>query len=112
MDNIIEFTLKEDDHENGAIIIDPKIEGTHRIIGLIEGRDFEAQVFVQDNPNYEKLFFMNFYDENENKIEKDFSIILKENNLEVDVYGKVAFYYFKFIFIRIYLFKLKKKYEN
>ena len=55
---------------------------------MIEGRDFEAQLFVLNEPAYESLFQMNNYSESENLTERPFIISLKENNLEVDVYGK------------------------
>ena len=67
------------------------LKGTHRIVGLIEGRDFEAQLFVLDNPFYQSLFEMNFYDESENLLGKEYLISLKEENLEVDVYGNFIF---------------------
>jgi hypothetical protein len=79
--------MSEDEHENGAIILTPKIQGAHKIAGLIEGRDFEAQLFVLDNPGYEHLFEMNSYSA-ENMVEKQFDILLKETNLEIDVYGE------------------------
>ncbi|CAF0722221.1 unnamed protein product, partial [Brachionus calyciflorus] len=81
----VSFKLIEDDHENGSIIIIPKLEGTHKIVGLIEGRDFEAQLFVLAKPEYENLFEMDNYGV-ENVIDKPFVITLKETNLEVDVY--------------------------
>ena len=83
------FRLNEDSHENGAIVITPRHEGAHRILGLIEGRDFEAQVFVLNEPTYQHLFDMSNYSVEENIVEKLFLIRLKESNLEVDVYGKM-----------------------
>jgi hypothetical protein len=80
------FKLGQDDHENGAVILSPKLEGAHKIVGLVEGRDFEAQLFVLRKPCFESLFEMNSYSE-ENIIEKPFVIMLKEPNLEVDAYG-------------------------
>ena len=56
-------------------------------MGLIEGRDFEAQLYVVEEPIFCSLFEMNNYDK-ENYIEKPFVITLKESNLEVDAYGK------------------------
>lgn len=56
-------------------------------MGLVEGRDFEAQLFVLAKPSYDNLFEMNNYSD-ENSIERPFIILLKEPNLEVDVYGK------------------------
>jgi hypothetical protein len=93
LDEPIHFELSKDDHGNGSIIFLPKIEGTHKIVGLIEGRDFEAQLFVLNEPVYETLFQMSNYDENENLTEKPFIISLKENNLEVDVYGNNKLYF-------------------
>lgn len=55
-------------------------------MGLVEGRDFEAQLFVLAKPSYEDLFEMSSYSE-ENTIERPFVILLKEPNLEVDAYG-------------------------
>jgi hypothetical protein len=81
------FKLGEDFHESGSIVIVPKLEGAHKIIGLIEGRDFEAQIFVLNEPAHENLFEMNSYSETENLIERPFIITLKEPNLEVDVTG-------------------------
>jgi hypothetical protein len=86
------FKLGEDFHENGSIIIVPKLEGAHRIIGLIEGRDFEAQIFVLAESAFESLFDMNNYNP-QNLIEKPFVITLKEPNLEVDVTGKYSTLY-------------------
>lgn len=62
------------------------ILGTHKIAGLIEGRDFEAHIFVLTKPEYESLFQMDNYT-TENIVEKPYVITLKEPNLEVDVYG-------------------------
>lgn len=87
MDNPVEYKLSEDDHENAAIVLKPQLEGSHRIVGLIEGRDFEAQLFVLDHPAYENLFEMKKYDPSSNTVEKQFLIVLKENNLEIDVFG-------------------------
>ena len=56
-------------------------------MGLVEGRDFEAQLFVLSKPSYEDLFEMSSYVD-ENTIERPFVILLKEPNLEVDAYGK------------------------
>lgn len=56
-------------------------------MGLVEGRDFEAQLFVLSKPSYEDLFEINNYS-NENSVERPFVILLKEPNLEVDAYGK------------------------
>ena len=88
MNQQIPFTLGEDEHGNGSIIIVPKSEGTHKFLGLIEGRDFEAQLFVLALPAYESLFEMDNYNEAENVAEKPFHIKLKEETLEVDAYGK------------------------
>lgn len=63
-------------------------KGAHKIVGLVEGRDFEAQLFVLAKPGYESLFEMGSYSD-ENVIEKPFVILLKEPNLEVDAYGTV-----------------------
>ena len=84
----IDYQLNEDIHQNSSIIITPKIEGTHRILGLVEGREIEVQLFVLNNHVYESLFEMDNYNETENIIEKPFIIRLKEQNLEVDAYGK------------------------
>jgi hypothetical protein len=84
--------MSEDEHENGAIILAPAIQGSHKIAGLIEGRDFEAQLFVLDTPGYEHLFDMDSYS-GDNLVEKPFVILLKENNLEIDVYGKLLFFW-------------------
>ena len=62
-------------------------------MGLIEGRDFEAQLYVVDEPIFCSLFEMNNYDK-ENYIEKPFVITLKESNLEVDAYGRNLFLFF------------------
>ena len=50
------FKLGEDYHESGSIIIVPKLEGAHKIIGLIEGRDFEAQIFVLNENTMRRIF--------------------------------------------------------
>ena len=55
-------------------------------MGLIQGRDFEAKIFVLAKPEYETLFEMDNYS-TENVVEKPYVIALKEPNLEVDVYG-------------------------
>lgn len=83
----VPFKLSQDDHENGSVILTAKLEGAHKIVGLVEGRDFEAQLFVLNKPCYETLFEMNNYSD-ENIIEKPFVITLKEPNLEVDAYGE------------------------
>ena len=69
------------------MIFVPKLEGAHKIVGLVEGRDFEAQLFVLSKPSYEDLFEINNYSD-ENSVERPFVILLKEPNLEVDAYGK------------------------
>ena len=58
-------------------------------MGLIEGRDFEAQLYVVNEPGYLGLFDMDNYSQ-ENFIEKPFVITLKESNLEVDAYGMTS----------------------
>ncbi len=88
MDRLVEYELNEDEHENIAIIFTPQLEGSHKILGLIEGRDFETQIFAHDKPCYEQLFEMNLYTKEENQVEKDFQIMLKEDDLEIDVYGR------------------------
>jgi hypothetical protein len=74
-----------------SLIIIPSVEGTHKFYGLIDGRDFEAKLFVLQNPAFEELFEMDSYNENNNIIEKAFCIKLKEETLEIDAYGRNFF---------------------
>lgn len=80
--------MSVDAHGNQSVVLTPVIEGTHKIVGLVEGREIEVQLFVLENHVYESLFEMDSYNQNENLIEKPFIIRLKEQNLEVDAYGK------------------------
>ena len=83
-----------DAHGNQSVVVTPLMEGTHKILGLVEGREIEVQLFVLENHVYESLFDMESYSPNENIIEKPFLIRLKEQNLEVDAYGIIFFFFF------------------
>ena len=86
----ISYDLSEDVHGNQSVVFTPIIEGTHKIVGLVEGREIEVQLFVLKSHVYESLFEMECCNENENLIERPFIIRLKEQNLEVDAYGKLV----------------------
>ena len=45
----IDYELSVDNHENHSVIFTPLIEGTHKIVGLVEGREIEVQLFVLAN---------------------------------------------------------------
>lgn len=69
------------------MIIVPSVEGAHKFYGLIDGRDFEAKLFVLQRPAFVELFEMDNYNEEYNIIEKPFCIKLREETLEIDAYG-------------------------
>ena len=82
--------MNEDAHQNSSVILIPQIEGTHKIVGLVEGREIEVQLFVLQHHVYETLFEMDNYNEIENTMERPFIIKLKEQNLEVDAYDPLG----------------------
>ena len=59
--------------------------GTYKIIGLINGREFEGQLFAIDKPSYEDQF--EFKIDADHLVGDPFSITLHDPNLEVDIFG-------------------------
>jgi hypothetical protein len=90
------YTQEVDSHGNSIVLFTPLLQGTYKIIGVINGREFEGHLFALNKPSYEELF--EFKDDLIAKtVGQPYSIILHEPDLEVDIIGKFSkFSKFKF----------------
>lgn len=89
---IVQFKINKDLYGNASVSFVPTQQGTYKIVGLIDSREFEAQLFVLDRPSFETLFELQKYPANTNKnlVGLPYSITLHETNLEVDVFDSLG----------------------